>query len=78
MAKRHRCLGRLRAFLASGLTSAFAIGVATGISEKEMALLLIERIEPTKEQEEHLEKLLKNYKLAAKLVDMEMAKGRLG
>jgi len=68
---------RLRAFLSGGITTPFAVGVATGISEKEMALILVERIEPTTEQERRLATLLKNYNLAVKLVNMEMAKSRL-
>lgn len=55
----------------------FAIGLATDISEKEIALLMVGRIEPTEEQRERLEGLLKNYKLAIKLVNAETMKGRL-
>ena len=60
---------QLRALISGGVATPLAIGVATSISEKEIALILVERIEPTKEQEERLEKLLKNYQLAGKLVN---------
>lgn len=33
---------RLRTLIAGGLTSPFAIGVATGIEEKEITLILVE------------------------------------
>jgi hypothetical protein len=68
---------RLRSFLSGEITSAFAMSAATGISEKEVALILVERVEPTKEQEKRLAILLKNYELAVKLVNVEMAKGQL-
>ena len=42
-----------------------------------MGLILVEGIEATKEQEKRLEALLKNYRLALKLVNVEIAKGRL-
>jgi hypothetical protein len=67
---------RLQGLVEAGLTT-FAIGMATGISEKEIGLLMVERIEPTKDQREILEKLVKNYKLAIKLVNAETMKGRL-
>ncbi|MEX2110986.1 MAG: hypothetical protein WD802_10305 [Gemmatimonadaceae bacterium] len=51
--------------------------MATGISEREMGLLLVGRIEPTDGQRDQLGKLLKNYKLATKLENAEMMKGRL-
>jgi hypothetical protein len=68
---------RLRAFLSAGLTSTFAIAVATGISEKEMTLILGERIKPTEEQEQCLAKLLKNYSLATMLVNVGTMNARL-
>jgi hypothetical protein len=68
---------RLQAIVEAGLTTSFAIGLATDISEKEIALLMVGRIEPTEQQREKLEALLKNYKLAIKLVNAETMKGRL-
>jgi len=67
---------RLRDFLSSGLTTTFAIGVATGIEEEEIARVLLERVEPTAEQAKRLKWLLGNYELAVKLVNIEMAKQR--
>jgi hypothetical protein len=68
---------RLRGIVEAGLTTPFAIGLATDISEKEIALLMVGRIEPTEEQRKKLDALLKNYKLAVKLVNSETMKGRL-
>lgn len=68
---------RLQALVAGDLTTAFSIALATGISEREMGLLLVGRIEPTDGQRDQLGKLLKNYKLATKLENAEMMKGRL-
>jgi len=42
-----------------------------------MGLLLVGRIEPTDDQQETLNKLLKNYKRAITLVNTETMKGRL-
>jgi hypothetical protein len=67
----------LQSIVEAGLTTTFAIGLAANISEKEIALLMVGRIEPTAEQRERLDKLLKNYKLAVKLVNAETMKGRL-
>lgn len=47
-----------------------AIGIATGLSENEVAA-------PTDEQREQLDALLRNYKLAIKLVNVETMKERL-
>lgn len=68
---------RLQSIVEAGLTTPFAIGLATGISEREIGLLMIGRIEPTEEQRKKLDALLKNYKLAVKLVNVETMKGRL-
>lgn len=68
---------RLQSIVEAGLTTSFAIGLATDISEKEIALLMVGRIEPTEQQRERLDALLKNYKLAVKLVNAETMKGRL-
>jgi hypothetical protein len=74
---RKTAVHRLQGVIDAGLTSAFAIGMATGISQKEIELFLVRRIEPTADQETALEKLLKNHKLAIKLVNAETMKGRL-
>lgn len=68
---------RLQSIVEAGLTTPFAIGLATGISETEIALLMVNRIEPTDEQRKKLDALLKNYKLAVKLVNVETMRGRL-
>ena len=39
---------------------------------------LVERTEPTKEQEKRLRQLVANYQFAIKLVNIEMTKGTLG
>jgi hypothetical protein len=49
--------------------------MATRISEKEMGLLLVQGIEPTNDQRETVNKLVKNYKLAINLVNAETMKG---
>jgi hypothetical protein len=38
---------------------------------------MVGRIEPTEEQRERLDELLKNYRLAIKMVNAETMKGRL-
>jgi hypothetical protein len=68
---------RLQSIVEAGLTTTYAISIATGISEKEIGLLMVGRIEPTDEQCEILNKLLKNYKVAIKFVNVETIKGRL-
>lgn len=60
-----------------GLRAAFTIALATGISEREVGLLLVGHIEPTDEQRETLDNLIKNYERAIKLVNAETMKGRL-
>ena len=67
--KGHAPIPRLQSIVEAGLTTPFAIGHAAGISEKEIALLMVGRIEPTEQEREKLEELLKNYKIAVKLVN---------
>lgn len=68
---------RLQSIIEGGLTTPLAIGLVTGISEEEIALLLVARIKPTEDQREKLEELLKSYELVIRLANAETMKGRL-
>lgn len=68
---------KLHGLVEAGLTSLFAIGLVTGISEKELGPLVLGRIEPTNRQRKTLERLLRNYEFAIRLVNSETLKGRL-
>jgi hypothetical protein len=70
-------ISRLQSIVEAGLTTPFAVGLACDIPEKEIALVMVGRIEPTEEQRNKLDALLKNYKLAVKLVNVETMTGRL-
>jgi hypothetical protein len=60
-----------------GLTTSFAIGVVTGLTAEEIELLMAGRLNPTDEQCEAINRLLRNYELAIKLVNAETMKGTL-
>jgi hypothetical protein len=62
----------------AGLTSTFAIAVATGISEAEALRVLAGEIEPTDDQRVLLERLLEQYAEAIRIVNAETMKQRIG
>jgi len=66
----------LQHVVAAGLTTTFAVAVATGISEAEAELLLAGQIEPTDEQREQLERLLSDYARAIRAINAETLKRR--
>jgi hypothetical protein len=68
---------QLRFVVEAGLTTLFAIAVATGVSEQEAALLLAGEIEPTDEQRGQFQGLLRDYGRAIKAVNAASMKQRL-
>lgn len=68
---------RLQYVVEAGLTTVFAIAVATGISEDEATRLLAGEIEPTDDQRELLRGLLRDYARMVAVVNAETLKHRL-
>jgi hypothetical protein len=68
---------KLQFVVDAGLTTVFAIAVATGISEDEAGRVLAGEIEPTDEQRERLKALLRDYSRAIVTVNAETLKRRL-
>jgi hypothetical protein len=61
-----------------GLTTSFAIGVVVGLTTQEIELAMAGKLVPTAAQGEALNRLLKNYELAIKLVNAATMVRRLG
>ena len=68
---------RLQLVADAGLTSIFAISVATGLSDVEANRLIAGEIEPTDEQRETLEALFADYARAIREVNAETMRRRV-